>query len=601
MRKAVNYAIDRTTLASLTLPYAATPTDQYLPPGDPGYGDIDAYPMHPDLVRARELADWQPGDPLRTAVLYYRTSSSDNQQQAQELHDELLQIGIDATMVGWAGGDIYFRMGHRGEPFDLAVSVGWCGSWFDPWDYAVPPGRDDDPRRRREPELRLLQRSRLQRPDARGGGAHRGCPLRRVQGYRARPRSRRRAVGGLAHVQQQQHLLEADRVPTSSSRVHLDRICSRSACGPEITTDDMRITEPPTGTSTVHVPVHLSSEMDNTVTVDYATADGTAHAGEDYVATSGTLTFAPHERAEDRRCDDQLGRRHRARRDVLPEPVEREQRDDGRRRRRSSRSPRRSATATATSTATSTSSTATASTSATAAAASASATTAASPATVRCSVPRVIGMRLAAAKSKIRRAALRGRPASSALALATGRPRAQADAHARNGAGPRNEGQPRRRPALEGVRPRSRACRLARLRRRSARSQPSASRVRGEPRLGRLPQAAHLLRRDHLERIAPLRAAFRLHLAEDDRPAAAQHEVELVAADPDVRRQHAVAAEPVVPQRAPLGARPDRARTRRPRRAGLRLLLHSGSRAPGTSGGGCRTGRARGRAASGAA
>ena len=44
------------------------------------------------------------------------------------------------------------------------------------------------------------------------------------------------------------------------------------------------------------MPVRLSSEMDNTVTVDYATADGTAHAGDDYVATSGTLTFAPHER-----------------------------------------------------------------------------------------------------------------------------------------------------------------------------------------------------------------------------------------------------------------------------------------------------------------
>jgi Calx-beta domain/PASTA domain len=38
--------------------------------------------------------------------------------------------------------------------------------------------------------------------------------------------------------------------------------------------------------------------MDNAVSVDYATADGTAHAGEDYVATSGTLTFAAHERAK---------------------------------------------------------------------------------------------------------------------------------------------------------------------------------------------------------------------------------------------------------------------------------------------------------------
>jgi peptide/nickel transport system substrate-binding protein len=36
MRKAVNYAIDRTVLASMTLPYAASPTDQYLAARRPG-------------------------------------------------------------------------------------------------------------------------------------------------------------------------------------------------------------------------------------------------------------------------------------------------------------------------------------------------------------------------------------------------------------------------------------------------------------------------------------------------------------------------------------------------------------------------------------
>ena len=64
---------------------------------------------------------------------------------------------------------------------------------------------------------------------------------------------------------------------------------------PEITTDDSLVYEPD---RVAHVPVRLSSEMENTVTVDYATADGTAHAGDDYVATSGTLTFAPHERVK---------------------------------------------------------------------------------------------------------------------------------------------------------------------------------------------------------------------------------------------------------------------------------------------------------------
>ena len=54
--------------------------------------------------------------------------------------------------------------------------------------------------------------------------------------------------------------------------------------------------EPATGTTTVPITVRLSSEMENPVSIAYATQDGTAHAGEDYIATSGTLTFAPNQR-----------------------------------------------------------------------------------------------------------------------------------------------------------------------------------------------------------------------------------------------------------------------------------------------------------------
>ena len=74
--------------------------------------------------------------------------------------------------------------------------------------------------------------------------------------------------------------------------IDLAQLCLR----PEITTDDATVVEPALGTEVVQVPVRLSSEMEDPVTVEYATADGTAHAGEDYAATSGTLTFAPHER-----------------------------------------------------------------------------------------------------------------------------------------------------------------------------------------------------------------------------------------------------------------------------------------------------------------
>jgi|GEM_PF-1666994 len=53
--------------------------------------------------------------------------------------------------------------------------------------------------------------------------------------------------------------------------------------------------ETPTQTGGMTVRVRLSNQTDRTVTVAYATADDTATAGSDYVATSGTLTFNPLE------------------------------------------------------------------------------------------------------------------------------------------------------------------------------------------------------------------------------------------------------------------------------------------------------------------
>ena len=58
--------------------------------------------------------------------------------------------------------------------------------------------------------------------------------------------------------------------------------------GVTLAINDLTITE---GTSVANFTVSLSSASSNTVTVNYATADNTAVAGVDYVATSGTLTF----------------------------------------------------------------------------------------------------------------------------------------------------------------------------------------------------------------------------------------------------------------------------------------------------------------------
>ena len=57
------------------------------------------------------------------------------------------------------------------------------------------------------------------------------------------------------------------------------------------------VLEPLSGTANARFTVTLSAAAGRTTTVNYATANGTALAGSDYTATSGTLSFAPGQRA----------------------------------------------------------------------------------------------------------------------------------------------------------------------------------------------------------------------------------------------------------------------------------------------------------------
>ncbi len=61
---------------------------------------------------------------------------------------------------------------------------------------------------------------------------------------------------------------------------------------PTLSIGDASVTEGNSGTKTLTFSVSLSAAATSAVTVNYATANGTATAGSDYVAASGTLTFA---------------------------------------------------------------------------------------------------------------------------------------------------------------------------------------------------------------------------------------------------------------------------------------------------------------------
>jgi len=84
---------------------------------------------------------------------------------------------------------------------------------------------------------------------------------------------------------------------------HVDTIslqAGATCCVPttsSLSVDDVIVVEGDSGTTTATFTVSLSAASSGTVTVDYATADGTATtADDDYVAASGTLTFAPGSR-----------------------------------------------------------------------------------------------------------------------------------------------------------------------------------------------------------------------------------------------------------------------------------------------------------------
>src|ERR1051326_3187373 len=67
---------------------------------------------------------------------------------------------------------------------------------------------------------------------------------------------------------------------------------------PQIIVDDAHIVEGDSGTSTAHVALRLSGPSSQSIRVSWRTIDGSATAGEDYLAANGILTFAPGETAK---------------------------------------------------------------------------------------------------------------------------------------------------------------------------------------------------------------------------------------------------------------------------------------------------------------
>ncbi|MGZ4331058.1 MAG: BTAD domain-containing putative transcriptional regulator [Solirubrobacteraceae bacterium] len=129
MRQAVNYAIDRRTLAALGDGFEALPerpTDHYLPPGMAGFRDVNVYPLTPDLASARRLVN----EGGRTAVLY-TCDISPCPEGAQIIKTELAAIGLRVRIKTFPFPTFVARIATPGEPFDLAWA-GYIADYPDP-------------------------------------------------------------------------------------------------------------------------------------------------------------------------------------------------------------------------------------------------------------------------------------------------------------------------------------------------------------------------------------------------------------------------------------------------------------------------------------
>jgi YVTN family beta-propeller protein len=162
LRRAVNYAIDRPELSEDTgFGFAGKPTDQYIPPGIPGFEDAAVYPLGgPDLATARRLA----GGGRHQAVLY-TCSRPGCTRNAQILQSNLDAIGIDLEVRQFPSELYFSAIGAPDRPWDLAYFP-WLVDYADPFNFInslYGPTADAEPANFRDPGLwkRMAVASRL--------------------------------------------------------------------------------------------------------------------------------------------------------------------------------------------------------------------------------------------------------------------------------------------------------------------------------------------------------------------------------------------------------------------------------------------------------
>jgi ABC-type oligopeptide transport system substrate-binding subunit len=138
LRKAINWAVDRTDYAAVAGPYAGSPWTHLLPPGFPGSTSktLKPYGARANIAKAKSLAagHFRSGH----IVVIYRNSGPANSAQGQLVRRDLIRLGFDPAKIDMRG---FSGSGPPAPPtadWDLAATWGWCADIVDPYAFFQP-------------------------------------------------------------------------------------------------------------------------------------------------------------------------------------------------------------------------------------------------------------------------------------------------------------------------------------------------------------------------------------------------------------------------------------------------------------------------------
>jgi ABC-type oligopeptide transport system substrate-binding subunit len=137
MRKAINWAVDRSDYVATAGPYAGQPWTHLLPPGFPGSigaKRLQPYAARSKIEKAKELAAGHFGD--GKIIVVYQSYSTATRGQREVVRRDLIRLGFDPANIQMIPySNLYFGFP---EHWNIAVSFGWCPDFTDPYDFFRP-------------------------------------------------------------------------------------------------------------------------------------------------------------------------------------------------------------------------------------------------------------------------------------------------------------------------------------------------------------------------------------------------------------------------------------------------------------------------------